>query len=88
MKEGEEEEEPETREMLPYLNDPKVKISVWSILKDCIGKDFTKIPFPVYFNDPTSLLQRIGGTMEYSYILDRAATDPDPVRRLALIAIY
>ena len=51
-----EDDEPEQREMLPYLSDPKVKISIWTIIKDSIGKDLSKMSVPVYFNDPTNLL--------------------------------
>lgn len=64
---GEEEEElkecnevilemPLERDTLPYFKDPKVKISVWTIIKDSIGKDITKMSVPVYFNDPTNIL--------------------------------
>jgi hypothetical protein len=49
-------DEPAERDMLPWLKDPNVKISIWAILKDNIGKDISKISVPVFFNDPTSLL--------------------------------
>ena len=42
--------DPEERDELPYLRDPKIKISFWSIIKDSIGKDLSKITVPVYFN--------------------------------------
>lgn len=48
--------EPLERDELPFFKDPKIKISVWTILKDSIGKDITKMAFPVYFNDPSSIL--------------------------------
>lgn len=44
------------REQLPFFKDPKVKISIWTVLKDSIGKDLSKITMPVYFNQPLSLL--------------------------------
>lgn len=34
--------------------------AVWSILKSSVGKDLTKISFPVSFNECTSMLQRMG----------------------------
>lgn len=46
----------ESRETLPFFKDPKVKISLWTIIKDSIGKDISKITVPVYFNAPLSLL--------------------------------
>jgi hypothetical protein len=51
-----EQEEPLERDTLPWLKDPNMKISIWAILKDNIGKDISKISVPVFFNDPTSLL--------------------------------
>ena len=46
----------ETRDKLPFFKDPKIKISLWAIIKDSIGKDLSKITVPVYFNGPLSLL--------------------------------
>ena len=40
----------EPRQQLPFFKDPKVKISIWTVLKDSIGKDLSKITMPVYFN--------------------------------------
>ncbi len=48
--------DPEFRDELPWLKDPNIKVSLWSIIKDSIGKDLSKMSVPVYFNDPTSLL--------------------------------
>lgn len=48
--------DPLTREVLPFFKDPKVKISLWTILKDSIGKDLSKITVPVYFNEPLSII--------------------------------
>jgi hypothetical protein len=47
-------DELETREVLPYFSDPKIKVRFWTILKDAIGKDLTKISVPCYFNHPLS----------------------------------
>jgi hypothetical protein len=33
-----------------------MKVSIWAIIKDSIGKDLSKMSVPVYFNDPTGLL--------------------------------
>ena len=52
----EEEKSPEVRTVLPFFKDPKVKISIWTIIKDSIGKDLSKMTVPVYFNSPISLL--------------------------------
>ncbi len=41
------------------LTDERPNQSLWSVLKNSIGKDLTKISFPVSFNEPTSMLQRM-----------------------------
>lgn len=34
------------RDQLPALKDPKEKLNIWALLKDCIGQDLTKIALP------------------------------------------
>lgn len=60
------------RTTLPYLRDPKLKFSIWSIIKNAIGKDLTKFSVPVYFNEPISMLQKGGEAMEYEDLLVNA----------------
>ena len=44
---------------------------------------------PVYFNDPTSLLQKCAASCEYNHIIDLANNiHNDQVKRLAVIAVY
>lgn len=81
-------DEPLERDVLPYFKDPKIKISFWTIIKDAIGKDITKLSVPVYFNDPTSILQRTASSMEYNDLLDKAIAEPDPLRRLIYVSVY
>lgn len=38
------------RDRLPLNADERPPVSLWAILKGSIGKDLTKISFPVYFN--------------------------------------
>lgn len=80
--------EPLQRDELPWLKDPNTKISLWAIIKDNIGKDLSKVSVPVYLNDPSSTLQKIAQSWEYSEILDLAAVERDPMRRIALVATY
>lgn len=40
---------------------PNHSLNLWSILKNSIGRDLSKIPMPVNFSEPLSLLQRITG---------------------------
>ena len=76
------------RQELPFFKDPKMKISIWTVLKDSIGKDLSKITVPVYFNQPFSLLQQMGCPTEHLFILDKAAKEKDPIKRLAYIGVY
>ena len=54
--ESKEQDDPPERNVLPYFKDPKARISIWTIIKDSITKDLSKITVPVYFNEPTNLL--------------------------------
>jgi hypothetical protein len=47
------------RKVLDLESDNRPPTSLWSVLKHSIGKDLTKISFPVFFNEPTSMLQRM-----------------------------
>ena len=47
------------RERLAIDKDDRPPMSLWAVLKNSIGKDLTKISFPVFFNEPTSMLQRM-----------------------------
>ncbi|TRM63799.1 Oxysterol-binding protein-domain-containing protein [Schizophyllum amplum] len=76
------------RSQLPLDADNRPSVSLWSVLKNSIGKDLTKISFPVSFNEPTSMLQRMAEDMEFSECLDVAAKDPDSLRRIAYVAAF
>ncbi|KAK9945742.1 hypothetical protein M0R45_011241 [Rubus argutus] len=60
------------RKKLPDPVEREKSVSLWSMIKDNIGKDLTKICLPVYFNEPLSSLQKCFEDLEYSYLLDRA----------------
>lgn len=60
------------RKKLPDPVEKEKGVSLWSMIKDNIGKDLTKVCLPVYFNEPLSSLQKCFEDMEYSYLLDRA----------------
>ena len=46
-----------SRTCLPVPQPDKVNLNLWSYLKQCIGKELTKITMPVHWNEPLSLLQ-------------------------------
>ena len=78
----------EKRLTLPNLRPPDLKVSVWSILKEGIGKDLTKITMPIIFNEPLSLLQKSCETMEYNQLLVDAVTEQNSLVRLAYVAAH
>ena len=82
------------RDELPWFKDPNINVSIWAIIKDSIGKDISKLTVPVYFNDPTSLLQKCAQSMEYNSILDKAIQIDEgdqtksAIKRLAYVSVY
>lgn len=74
------------RRSLP-AREPAAKPSIWSVLKGSVGKDLSKISLPVVFNEPLSLLQRLAEDLQYRQLLDAAAIEPDPLRRLLLVTV-
>ncbi|CAM6008123.1 unnamed protein product [Sphagnum balticum] len=60
------------RKSLPQPKEKEKSVSLWSMIKDNIGKDLSKVCLPVYFNEPISSLQRCFEDVEYAYLLDRA----------------
>jgi hypothetical protein len=67
---------------------PEHPLNLWSIMKSCIGKDLSKIPMPVNFNEPLSMLQRITEDFEYYKILDKAAAAKTTEEQVALVAAF
>ena len=55
---------------------------MWSVLKGGIGKELTKVPMPVSFNEPLSFLQRMAELMEFSELLQLAASQTDSICRM------
>ncbi|KAF8505882.1 Oxysterol-binding protein-domain-containing protein [Russula emetica] len=76
------------RKELDLKSDNRPPTSLWSVLKHSIGTDLTKITFPVFFNEPTSMLQRMAEDMEFSECLDAAFGERDPLRRIAFVAAF
>ncbi|XAR70441.1 hypothetical protein NMG60_11027290 [Bertholletia excelsa] len=62
----------ERRKKLPDPIEKEKGVSLWSMIKDNVGKDLTRVCLPVYFNEPISSLQKCFEDLEYSYLLDYA----------------
>lgn len=71
----------ERRQRLPVPAEVEKSVSLWHIIKDCVGKDISRITLPVYFNEPISTLQKCCEELEYSWLLDRAYEYGKRVRR-------
>ncbi|XP_069047555.1 oxysterol-binding protein 1 isoform X3 [Lepisosteus oculatus] len=67
---------------------PNYSLNLWSIMKNCIGKELSKIPMPVNFNEPLSMLQRLTEDLEYSELLDRAAKCESSLEQLCYVAAF
>lgn len=88
---------PARRDRLPKPAQKEKSVSLWSLIKECVGKDLTRICLPVYFNEPLSALQKTAEDLEYSELIDAVrppswrahvapspctAPDPTPLREL------
>ena len=67
---------------------PDISFSLWSIMKNSIGKDLSKIPIPVNFSEPLSFLQRLAEDFAYSEVLDKAAACTDDYEQMAYVAAF
>ncbi|XP_054157908.1 oxysterol-binding protein-related protein 1-like [Oppia nitens] len=76
------------RDRLPSVMVPREEVSLWSILKHCIGKELSKITFPVVFNEPLSFLQRMTETLEYAHLLNEADQLDDPIERMEYVCAF
>ncbi|KAI5289187.1 hypothetical protein KEM54_004259 [Ascosphaera aggregata] len=62
--------------------------SLISFLRRNVGKDLSTISMPVSANEPISLLQRAAEQLEYSLLLDKAASATDGVERLIYVTAF
>uniref|UniRef100_A0AAQ5ZMG0 Oxysterol-binding protein n=1 Tax=Amphiprion ocellaris TaxID=80972 RepID=A0AAQ5ZMG0_AMPOC len=67
---------------------PNYSLNLWSIMKNCIGKELSKIPMPVNFNEPISMLQRLSEDLEYHELLDKAAKCQSSLEQMCYVAAF
>ncbi|XP_008297499.1 oxysterol-binding protein 1 isoform X5 [Stegastes partitus] len=67
---------------------PNYYLNLWSIMKNCIGKELSKIPMPVNFNEPLSMLQRLSEDLEYYELLDKAAKCQNSLEQMCYVAAF
>ncbi|KAM4563825.1 oxysterol-binding protein-related protein 2-like isoform 1-T2 [Odontesthes bonariensis] len=76
------------RTSLPVPMFSRNTVSVWGILKKCIGLELSKITMPIVFNEPLSFLQRITEYMEHTYLINRACSLSDSIERMQAVAAF
>ncbi|XP_042229027.1 oxysterol-binding protein-related protein 1-like [Homarus americanus] len=76
------------RTSLPAEQFQSNDFSLWSVLKQCIGKELSKITMPVVFNEPLSFLQRMAEYMEYAWLLEKADQAQDPIVRMQYVTAF
>uniref|UniRef100_A0A8C6TLE6 Oxysterol-binding protein n=1 Tax=Neogobius melanostomus TaxID=47308 RepID=A0A8C6TLE6_9GOBI len=76
------------RASLPAPMFSRNDFSIWSILRNCIGMELSKITMPVIFNEPLSFLQRLTEYMEHTYLIQQANAAQDSIERMKCVAAF
>ncbi|XP_061458628.1 oxysterol-binding protein 2 isoform X2 [Rhineura floridana] len=79
---------PKKRRRSRIPDKPNYSLNLWSIMKNCIGKELSKIPMPVNFNEPLSMLQRLTEDLEYHELLDRAVKCESATEQMCFVAAF
>ncbi|KAM7051425.1 oxysterol-binding protein 2 isoform 3-T3 [Molossus nigricans] len=79
---------PKVKRRVRIPNKPNYSLNLWSIMKNCIGRELSKIPMPVNFNEPLSMLQRLTEDLEYHHLLDKAVHCTNSVEQMCLVAAF
>ncbi|KAI8071203.1 Oxysterol-binding protein-domain-containing protein [Gongronella butleri] len=78
---------PLRRQRLPCVASSDVG-SALSVFRKNVGKDLSTIAMPVSMNEPINMLQKACEELEYSELLDKAATLDDPLERLVYVTVF
>lgn len=82
-------EAPQRRTALPLPKQQERSVSLWSLIKEMVGKDLTRVCLPVYFNEPLSALEKTAEDLEYSELLDEAYMYPKgSLERIVRVAAF
>ncbi|XP_009891639.1 PREDICTED: oxysterol-binding protein 2, partial [Charadrius vociferus] len=79
---------PKKRRRTRIPDKPNYSLNLWSIMKNCIGKELSKIPMPVNFNEPLSMLQRLTEDLEYHDLLDKAVKCESSTEQMCFVAAF
>ncbi|KAI1716524.1 oxysterol-binding protein domain-containing protein [Ditylenchus destructor] len=78
-----------SRDTLPSPMISKESMTLWSIIKNSIGKDLSRLTVPIQFNEPLSFIQRLAEYMEQSNLIDKALEcDNDSTKRIEFIGAF
>lgn len=84
--EGEDYEQPRNR--LPTPRPLSRGFSLWTILKNAIGKDLNHITMPATINEPLSVLQRCAEELQFGHLLEKASQFDDTIERLVWVSVF
>ncbi|XP_055002713.1 oxysterol-binding protein 2 isoform X2 [Sorex araneus] len=79
---------PKVKRRVSIPDKPNYSLNLWSIMKNCIGRELSKIPMPVNFNEPLSMLQRLTEDLEYHDLLDKAVHCTSSMEQMCLVAAF
>ncbi|CAF1075291.1 unnamed protein product [Rotaria sordida] len=77
-----------SRRTLPAPMIDRSSYSIFSVIKQAIGKDLTRFSIPVVWNEPLSFLQRLTECLEYSSLLDQAALANTTIERFHFLTAF
>lgn len=77
------------RSVLPSAGADRSKVSIWSVLKQCVDKELYRFTLPIIWNEPLTLLQRTAENIKYAdQLLDMGAKRTDPIERMKSVAAF
>lgn len=82
------EDAPYYRGTLPSGREKSKKISLWKILKNCVGKDLTRVALPVYLCEPLSMTQKLAEPLEFAGLLREANLTDDSQEALLKVTAF
>lgn len=71
-------------------SDKESRRQLWQQVYSYMGSNLSgmRLSLPIWLFEPTTALTRMAETFEYSDLLDRAATTPDPILRDSLVTAF
>ena len=79
---------PKIRTKLPAFRKEESVINAWSILKQNIGKDLSRITFPIIYNEPLTSLQKMCDFFEYEHLLREAVSEKDNYLKITKVFAF